>query len=66
MRTLSEAFTDAETLLALQPKELGSGILELVHADGHGRALFSMSWAMESVETQNSPQWPKRNIFAGM
>jgi len=65
VRTLTEAFTDAKTLLALEPEELGGVILELVHADGPGAAMFSMAWATEPVDNTNDAQWPqhlRRNV----
>lgn len=58
-RTLTEAFPDAETLLRLEPEELGDVIMELIHADGPGPAMFSMPWAMEPVEYENSAAWPQ-------
>ena len=58
-RTLAEVFSDAATLLALQPEELGDVILELAHVDGPGPVLFSLPWAMEPLESANNPQWPQ-------
>ena len=57
MRTLTEAFPDAKTLLALQPEELGDVILELVQADGPGPVMFALTGIMEPVNNRIDPPW---------
>jgi hypothetical protein len=59
MRTLTEAFPDAKTLLALQPEELGDVILEFVHADGPRPVMFSLAGIMEPVNDRIDPPWPQ-------
>ena len=60
MATLTDAFPDAKTLLALEPEELGDVILELIHGDaGTNRAMFSMPGIMETVNNRMTPEWPQ-------
>ncbi len=56
MRTLTEAFPDAKTLLALEPEELGDVIhLELTHADGSGASHVLHDWVYGA--RQQSDRW---------
>ena len=57
VRTLTEAFQDARTLLVLQPEELGDVILELVQADGPGPVMFALTGIMEPVNNRIDAQW---------
>jgi uncharacterized protein (TIGR02391 family) len=57
MRTLTDAFPDAKTLLALQPEELGDVILELVPADGPGPSIFALTGFLEPVNNRIDPPW---------
>ena len=58
-RTLTEAFPDAKTLLALPPEELGGVILEVAHAEaGVGqRVMFSMPGILGPINNRHDPAW---------
>jgi uncharacterized protein (TIGR02391 family) len=57
MRTLTDAFPDAKTMLAISPEELGDVILELVQADGPGPVMFSQAHIMDAVNNRFDPPW---------
>lgn len=59
MASLTEAFPDAKTLLAVEPEELGDVILELIHkgiSSNPGR--FGTCDILEAVNNRNTPEWP--------
>lgn len=58
MQSITEALPSAETLLALEPEELGDVILEAVHTGGPGRRMFSMAEIMDPINHRSDAAWP--------
>jgi hypothetical protein len=59
MASLTEAFPNAKTLLALEPEELGDVILELIHegiSSNAGR--FAISDILYAVNYRETVEWP--------